>query len=105
MKRLLAFLFAFLLLLQIGCSGKGFDGGSSSSTPDHSVGSGSSAADSSSADEGTQIPPDTSDPERDLETLRHNADFETKILTGIYWVPARALGESDYTNAQIRDLL
>lgn len=42
---------------------------------------------------------------RDLETLRYDASFCTEVAQGVYWVPARALGGSDYTNAEIRAML
>jgi len=42
---------------------------------------------------------------RDLGTLRYRADYEVEVFDGVYWVPARALGESDYTNGQIQALV
>lgn len=42
---------------------------------------------------------------KDLQTLRYNADFSKKVADGIYWVPARSLGKSRYTNAQIYAML
>ena len=41
------------------------------------------------------------DPGMDLATLRYDADYEVEVSPGIYWVPARALGASRYTNADI----
>ena len=41
---------------------------------------------------------------KDLATLRHDAAFEVEVNPGVYWVPARALGESRYTNAQIAQM-
>ena len=38
---------------------------------------------------------------RDLFTLRYDADYQLEVAPGIYWVPARSLGESRYTNADI----
>lgn len=45
------------------------------------------------------------DAERDLQTLRYNADFAVAVYPGVEWVPARALGDSRYTNAQISAML
>jgi hypothetical protein len=45
------------------------------------------------------------DPERDLESLRYNADYEIPVYPGVYWVPARSLDDSDYTNAEIKAIL
>lgn len=53
----------------------------------------------------TQIINYSENQEKDLKTLRHDADFEVRIADGIYWVPANALGESRYTNAEIYDML
>ncbi|MGN1249488.1 MAG: hypothetical protein ACI4XW_05355, partial [Candidatus Spyradocola sp.] len=41
---------------------------------------------------------------KDLATLRHDAAYEVEVTPGVYWVPARALGESRYTNAQIAQM-
>lgn len=45
------------------------------------------------------------DPGQDLLTLRHEADFQMEVAPEIFWVPARHLGESRYSNAQIHQLL
>lgn len=42
---------------------------------------------------------------RDLQTLRYDADFAVEVYPGVEWVPARALGDSRYTNAQISAML
>ena len=42
---------------------------------------------------------------QDLFTLRYGADFEAEVAPGVYWVPARDLGDSSYTNAQITGML
>ena len=42
-----------------------------------------------------------SDPGRDLQTLRHGADFVVNVYEGVDWVPASALGKSDFSNADI----
>ena len=38
---------------------------------------------------------------KDLMTLRYDADFEEEVYPGVYWVPARSLGDSRYSNADI----
>ena len=38
---------------------------------------------------------------KDLVTLRYDADFEEEVYPGVYWVPARSLGDSRYSNADI----
>jgi len=42
---------------------------------------------------------------RDLITLKYDADFCVDVADGVQWIPARTLGESDYTNAQIYSML
>ena len=42
---------------------------------------------------------------RDLATLRYDARFEVQAAPGVWWVPARTLGESSYTNAQVQAML
>ena len=42
---------------------------------------------------------------RDLNTLRYDASYCVEVSDGVYWVPARTLGNSDYTNAQIQAML
>ncbi len=57
------------------------------------------------------IPPQTAlddyskDNGKDLLTLRYDADFAVEVYPGIEWVPARALGDSRYTNAQVYAML
>lgn len=41
---------------------------------------------------------------KDLSTLRYDSLFEIEIATDIYWVPARALGKSKFTNAEMFNL-
>ena len=36
---------------------------------------------------------------------RADADFSVKVAEDVYWVPANALGTSDYTNAQIQAMV
>ena len=38
---------------------------------------------------------------KDLVTLRYDADFEEEVYPDVYWVPARSLGDSRYSNADI----
>ena len=38
---------------------------------------------------------------KDLMTLRYDADFEEEVYPDVYWVPARSLGDSRYSNADI----
>ena len=47
----------------------------------------------------------SADQGKDLKTLRHDADFEIEVSSGVYWVPASSLGTSRYTNADIYKLL
>ncbi len=47
----------------------------------------------------------TGDVSKDLETLRHDADFSVEVGPGVYWVPANALGSSRYTNGDIFAML
>ncbi len=42
---------------------------------------------------------------RDLETLRYDAAFELEVAPGVKWVPARTLGDSRYTNAEVYSML
>ncbi|MBR5121233.1 MAG: hypothetical protein IKU89_01650 [Oscillospiraceae bacterium] len=42
---------------------------------------------------------------KDIQTLRHNADFEVEVANSVAWVPANKLGESRYTNQEIFDML
>ena len=52
------------------------------------------------------IKPDYSgDSSRNLENLRHDAQFQVEVFPGVYWVPASTLGGSRYTNAQITQML
>ncbi|MER1993156.1 MAG: hypothetical protein ABS897_03950 [Eubacteriales bacterium] len=37
----------------------------------------------------------------DTDNLRYDADFEVEVADGVWWVPARALGDSRYTNREI----
>ncbi|MBE6759770.1 MAG: hypothetical protein E7554_06740 [Ruminococcaceae bacterium] len=47
----------------------------------------------------------TNDDGRDLFTLRYDAEYQVEAAPGVYWVPVRDLGSSDYTNAQICSML
>ena len=47
----------------------------------------------------------TENKEKDLITLRHDANFNVKVADGIYWVPASTLGDSRYTNDKVIDML
>lgn len=40
-------------------------------------------------------------PDYDTANLRYNADFEKQVADNVYWVPAKKLGNSNYTNKQI----
>ena len=40
-------------------------------------------------------------PEYNTDNLRHDADFEVEVADGVWWVPARALGGSRYSNREI----
>lgn len=42
---------------------------------------------------------------KDLKTLRHGVDFEVEVSPGVFWVPASALGTSNFTNAEIHKML
>jgi len=42
---------------------------------------------------------------KDLLTLRHDAGFDAEVFPGVHWVPARVLGESRYTNAEVFAML
>lgn len=42
---------------------------------------------------------------KDLQTLRHDADFQQEVYAGVYWVPAAALGSSRYSNQEIHAML
>jgi len=53
----------------------------------------------------TIYPDFSGDNGKDAFTLRHNADFAVEVGDGVYWVPANALGKSDYTNAQIQAMV
>ena len=53
----------------------------------------------------TVYPSYAGDDGRDLETLRYDADYSIKVADGVYWVPVRSLGKSDYTNAQMQSIL
>ncbi len=52
-----------------------------------------------------ETPDYSEDNGRDLQTLRYDAKFEMEVADGIWWVPARALGDSRYTNAEIHERL
>lgn len=41
---------------------------------------------------------------KDLFTLRYDADFSAEVYDGVFWVPARTLGESRYSNADIFEM-
>ena len=41
------------------------------------------------------------DGDYDTQNLRYAADYEVNVAENVWWVPAVALGGSDYTNAQI----
>ncbi len=47
----------------------------------------------------------STDSGRDLQTLRHDANFEVEVFSGVYWVPASALGGSRFENREVYDLL
>ena len=47
----------------------------------------------------------STDPGRDLRTLRYDATFAVDVAEGIQWVSARMLGDSDFANADIFGLL
>lgn len=38
---------------------------------------------------------------KDLVTLRYDADYVVEVYPDVYWVPARSLGDSRYSNADI----
>lgn len=40
-------------------------------------------------------------PEYNTDNLRYDADFEVEVADGVWWVPARALGGSRYSNREI----
>ena len=42
---------------------------------------------------------------QDLKTLRHDASFEVEVSSGVYWVPAVALGNSRFSNMEIHKML
>ena len=42
---------------------------------------------------------------KDLSLLRHNAEYDIEVFSGVYWVPAASLGESRYTNGEIAAML
>jgi len=42
---------------------------------------------------------------KDLITIRYDADFCVDVADGVQWVPARTLGNSDYSNAQIVSMI
>ena len=45
------------------------------------------------------------DQSKDLVTLRYDADYEAEVYPGVCWVPARALGDSRYSIAQIAQIV
>lgn len=47
----------------------------------------------------------SSDKGQNLLTLRHDADFSVQVAPGIFWVPAAALGQSRYSNADVYAML
>ena len=51
------------------------------------------------------LPDYSQDEGKDLLTLRHDAAFSAEVARGVFWVPACALGESRYTNADIYAML
>ena len=42
---------------------------------------------------------------KDLMTLRYDADYVVEVYPDVYWVPARSLGDSRYSNAEIFQML
>lgn len=56
-------------------------------------------------DEGSDQVDYSGDTGKDLSMLRYDADFEEEVYQNSFWVPARALGESSYTNAEIAAML
>ena len=42
---------------------------------------------------------------KDLMTLRYDADYVVEVHPDVYWVPARSLGDSRYSNAEIFQML
>ncbi|MGM9588137.1 MAG: hypothetical protein ACI3VA_11725 [Candidatus Limivicinus sp.] len=42
---------------------------------------------------------------KDLMTLRYDADYVVEVHPDVYWVPARSLGDSQYSNAEIFQML
>ena len=42
---------------------------------------------------------------KDLVTLRYDADYVVEVYPDVYWVPARSLGDSRYSNAEIFQML
>ena len=47
----------------------------------------------------------SSDPGRDLRTLRHDAAYQTEVAPGVYWAPAAELGQSRFSNMDIHKML
>ena len=44
-------------------------------------------------------------PDYDTDNLRYEAAYDIQVGNGVWWVPARALGGSRYTNREIAELL
>ncbi|MBE6752991.1 MAG: hypothetical protein E7559_01330 [Ruminococcaceae bacterium] len=42
---------------------------------------------------------------KDLARVFHEADFDVEVHPGVHWIPARFLGESRYTNAEVFSML
>ncbi len=51
------------------------------------------------------LPDYSGDGGKDLGTLRYQAAFEAEVNPGVFWVPARVLGDSRYTNGEIYAML
>jgi len=47
----------------------------------------------------------SADEGKDLITLRYDATFEVEVAPGVFWVSARTLGDSDFTNSQIHGMI
>ena len=52
-----------------------------------------------------EVKPVPADEKKDLEYIRHNADFEVEIAEGVFWIPMKVLGGSDITNDEIVGIL
>ena len=47
----------------------------------------------------------SSDSGKDLATIFYDASFSEEVFDGVFWVPARTLGESRYTNGEISNMV